>query len=108
MKIKMSELLDAVQPMNKLIGAELPLKTAHRLTLLVDQLNPHVGFFNKRKDAIPQGEAGREKFLELLDYELELDTAPLEISLEENVRLSASDINCLKPFVKFTETAQKE
>lgn len=107
MKIKMSELLDAVQPMNKLIGAELPLKTAHKITLLVDKLNPHIGFFNKRKDTIPQGEEGQEKFRELLDYEVELDAEPVEISIEENVRLSASDINCLKPFVNFTEGKEK-
>ena len=52
MNVTIRQILDAVPAMNKLVTADLPLRTAHRLALLTGKLNPHLDFFQKKQAAL--------------------------------------------------------
>lgn len=105
MNVTIRQILDAVPAMNKLVTADLPLRTAHRLALLTGKLNPHLDFFQKKQAALEaKGRVEAEKELQaLLDYQVELDEVRTGISLAENIQLSAVDVNGLLPFVRFVE-----
>lgn len=103
MELTMRQILAAVPAINKLLGAELPLRTAHRLFLMADGLNLHLEFFDQKREALAGKDQAEERFEELLDYQVELDAAPVEIPLSADIRLSAGDIQNLHPFVRFSE-----
>ena len=104
MEVTMKQILDAVPGMSKLMAADLPLRTAHRLSLMADGLNTHLRFFEQRRDAIKGTEREAERIAELLAFPVEIDSSQLDIPLSEEIRLSAGDIQSLQPFVRFCET----
>ncbi len=117
--MKLHFIVDAKPRMEKLVTKELPLKTAHRLWKMASAMNEHLQFFENKRMAILEtyGEADgnryvpkegtgntmNEKILELLHMEIEWDMEPVEISLEEDIRVTTADITALEPFVKFKE-----
>jgi hypothetical protein len=105
MNVTIRQILDAVPAMNKLVTADLPLRTAHRLALLTGKLNPHLDFFQKKQAALEAkgGEGAEEALQALLDYQVELEEERIDISLGEELLLSAVDVNGLLPFVRFVE-----
>lgn len=103
MNVTIKQILSAVPAMNKLVAEDLPLRTAHRLALLTGKLNPHLDFFHKKQAALEADGQAEEKFQALLDYQVELDAERIDISLAENIHLSAVDVNDLMPFVRFVD-----
>lgn len=95
MNVTIRQILDAVPAMNKLVTADLPLRTAHRLALLTGKLNPHLDFFQKKQAALEAkgGEGAEEALQALLDYQVELEEERIDISLGEELLLSAVDVN---------------
>ena len=88
MNVTIRQILDAVPAMNKLVTADLPLRTAHRLALLTGKLNPHLDFFQKKQAALEAkgGEGAEEALQALLDYQVELEEERIDISLGEELR----------------------
>ena len=97
MNVTIRQILDAVPAMNKLVTA--------RLALLTGKLNPHLDFFQKKQAALEAkgGEGAEEALQALLDYQVELEEERIDISLGEELLLSAVDVNGLLPFVRFVE-----
>lgn len=117
--MKLQKIVDAKPCMEKLVVKELPLKTAHSLWKMASAMNEHLTFFHRKRAAIldtygeaignkyvPKegtGNTMNEKMLELLNMEIEWDMEPVELSLEEDIRVTSADITALEPFVKFKE-----
>lgn len=117
--MKLQTVVEAKTRMEKLAAKELPLKTAHRLWKMVTAMNEHLQFFEHKRVAILEtygevnggkyvpkegtGNTMNDKILELLNMEIEWDMEPVEISVEENIRVTTADITALEPFVKFRE-----
>lgn len=102
-------LLNAVPAFQKLVGQNLPLKTAYRLSKMVRKVNEELDFFKvkeaelkaKHEYKVPAGE-----YNELLNLEIDWDEPKIEIPLDENISLSVADIEALIPFIEFKEVEE--
>lgn len=108
MKTNMRQLIDAVPALNKLISSDMPLKTAYRVTLMMDKLEPELKFFNQKRSEIPQGEDAVTYMEALLELTLETEVEPLEIPLSDNLTLSPMDVRNLRPFAHFIDEGKAQ
>lgn len=83
----------------------MSLRTAYQLSLLVDQLNPHLGYFDSNMERISAlADAKNIELDALLQEEVDLEiTQKVQVQLNENISLSASDVMNLRNFVEFVE-----
>lgn len=97
----MLQLASASEALKKLIVQDMPMREAYSIVLLVDRCNPHLLFYGseiqKRKTA--------EQIEELNNMDVDgFDHfEKIKISLSNDIRLSASDVKCLEPFIDFVE-----
>lgn len=100
--MKLINIVNARYALQKLIAQDLPLRTAYALVNLVEKCNRHLSFFSQMRQTLG-AEPDEDKLRELENFEVEdLDaSAPVEVKAAENLRLSASDIKVLEPFVRF-------
>jgi hypothetical protein len=102
--MKLYEIVNAVTPLRKLVAQDLSLKTAYRVSKLVDKLNTHLTYFDQNRDRIAKLADNDSKELdELLDEDIDLDADKVQISLDEPVKLSAGDIGSLEKFIEFVD-----
>ena len=99
--MKLIEIVNARGSLQKLIAQDLPLHKAFQIVELVEMCNRHLAFFShirQKLGALPD----EAKLAELENFEVtDLGDLPIEILAEESLRLSASDVKALEPFVKF-------
>ena len=99
--MKLIDIVNARMALQKLTEQDLPLRTAFEIVELVERCNRHLAFFShirQKLGALPD----ETKLAELENFEVtDLDELPIEILAEESLRLSASDVKALEPFVKF-------
>ena len=83
----------------------MSLRTAYQLSLLVDQLNSHLGYFDSNMERISAlADAKNIELDALLQEEVDLEiTQKVQVQLNENISLSASDVMNLRNFVEFVE-----
>lgn len=102
--MKLYEIVNAASSLRRIVNQEVSLKTAYRLSLLVDKLNPHLAYFDQHQERVSKLADNKDAELdELLNEEVQLEFDKVEISLEEKVSISAMDVLNLKDFVTFSE-----
>lgn len=98
--MKLFTIVQAHQGLQKLLGQDLPLRQAYQVMQLVEKCNPNLMFYaNELKKA---GE-DEEKIKALNEYSIEMDLEKIRIPLDTDIRLTASDVKFLSPFVEFYE-----
>ena len=103
MKIKLGQIVNSVPAMNKLVAKDLPLAITYKLSIMIDELNPQLKFFEQKCKSMKERieKEGDSAINELMDFEVDVNIETIKIPIDEDIRLSVSDINLLKPFVKF-------
>lgn len=89
--MKMSKLLQAISPLQKLACAELPLTVAYKLKKLFDKLQTDIDFYSQE---IAKGTDEKK----LLNCEID-NYEKVSIPLVDVVKLSVNDLEALEPFV---------
>lgn len=112
--MKLLTIMNAVGAFTKLANSDLSLPNAYKLQKLVAALQTEIDFFNEKKqkiyekfavdggipeDSVPVAQAELD---ELLSLEVQTEFAPLRLPLTEDIKISASDIGFLSPFIEFT------
>ena len=90
------EIAVASKPLQKLISQDLPLRAAYDLAIMATKLNPSLEFFGEQL-------ANGRSLEELNALEADVEIKRVELPLDLDIKLTASDVKCLEPFVKFTE-----
>lgn len=102
--MKLYEVVNAGGSLRRLLGQELSLRTAYRLNLLVDKLNPHLSYFDSNRERISKlAGAGDQELDALLEEDVDIIVDKVPVRLDEDVKLSALDVMRLKKFVEFVE-----
>lgn len=97
--MKLGTIVNAAQPLQKLIFQDLPLKTAYGLAQLIGRINPALAFYGMEMAKAPDGARAEElSEMEMAGFE---DIFRLQIDPELPLVLSAADIKCLEPFIRF-------
>ncbi len=100
--MKLYEILNAATALRNMVSQEISLKTAYRLSLLVDKLDPHLSYFDSNRERISKLADAQDKELDdLLAEEVDIEFEPVKVKLDENIKISAMDILSLKQFVVF-------
>ena len=98
--MKLYEILNAATALRNMVSQEISLKTAYRLSLLVDKLDPHLSYFDSNRERISKL-ADAQELDDLLAEEVDIEFEPVKVKLDENIKISAMDILSLKQFVVF-------
>lgn len=99
--MRLSTIVAAAAPLQKLIQQDIPIRKAWELTQLVSRINPMLEFYGQQLTRCETDEAVRE--LGELEMEGFEDCFRLELWLGLPVSLSAADVHNLEPFVRFCE-----
>lgn len=97
--MKLIELIDARDSLQKLIMQDLPIRKAYELMRATEEINKHLGFYGSelaKLGPIPD----MVKVKELEDLEIP-DLEKTQIVMEDSLRLSASDVALLMPIIEF-------
>jgi hypothetical protein len=116
--MKLKTIVDAKEPLSRLVNKELPLKTAHDLWKIVMKANEQLGFYERKRISILEtygeisgdiyvskngGTEMTDKISELLMLDVEVSFEPVDICIREDIRLTVDEIARLEPFVNFVE-----
>lgn len=118
MKIKLKQILEAVEPLKILLNKELPIKASYRLGRLKSAIESELNQFDTERQKLIK-KYGREKddgsyfvdesdkdnydkFLteinQLLDVDIEINYSPIDISIIDECRISPSNMSFLSVF----------
>lgn len=117
MKATVQQIVQCVGAFRKLANADLPLRTAHRLSRVVDAVQKELAFFEAERGKIlarhklTEGLSGSsedltradEEFRALMEMEIDVEAERLELPVGGNISLSANDVGALAPFIAFLE-----
>lgn len=99
--MKLIEIVNARAPLQKLVTQDLPIREAYGLMKFTELCNEHLSFYGQELAKFnPDAQPDRMKELE------EMDIGTLEkitVTLNDGVRLSASDLKALEPLIIFRE-----
>lgn len=117
--MKLKDLINAFPAFQKLTAQEMSLSVLYKLTIMLDKLNVHFQFFQNRRNTliekycdIKDGKvfpknliAGQEfdkESNELLELDIDVSdiNLPVIIPETENIKLTYSDLENLKEFIK--------
>lgn len=98
--MKLIDLVNARDSLQKLVAQDLPLRTAYSLMQLTDECNKHLGFYGGELAKFDP-EKNPERLAELDNMEISIDMERITISLEGDLKLSAGDVKMLMPLVEF-------
>lgn len=102
--MKLYKIVNAGASLRRLMTQDLRLKTAYHLSLLVNQLNVHLGYFDENRERISKLADHEDAELDaLLHEEVDISIHKVKIRLDENVSLSVEDIMRLEGFVDFVD-----
>ena len=99
-------LLNAVPAFQKLIGQDLPLRTAYKLSKLVRRVDEELDFFRAKEAELREKHEYKipaKEYEELLNLEIDWNEDKIEIPLDDHIILSVADIEALTPFIEFKE-----
>ena len=98
--MKLIDLVNARDSLQKLIAQDLPIRTAYDLMQLTDECNRHLGFYGGE---LAKFDPARdpERLKELDNMEIDIDAERITISLDGDLKLSAGDVKMLMPLVDF-------
>lgn len=102
--MKLIELVNAREALQKLIAQDLPIRTAYELMKLTDEANRHLTFYGQELGKFDP-EKDPDRLEELNRIEIDVGGPErIRISLDGDLRLSAGDVKMLTPLVDFIET----
>ena len=97
--MKLIDIVNARNSLQKLIQQDIPLRQAYELVKLTDQLNVHLNFYGQER-AKRWGD--EEKLCELDSFPVDdLPEERMQITMTDTVLLSAADVKALEPFIEF-------
>lgn len=102
--MKLITIVNARLALQKLVEQPLPLRTAWKVMQLTERCNIHLQFYGDRLQRLgPEPEM--EKVRDLREMEIsDLDAlVRIPLALDSDIKLSASDMKNLEPFVEFKE-----
>lgn len=99
--MKLIELVNARFSLQKLVAQDLPLPAAFKLYKRIGQLNQHLEFYGEQ---VNRPNCDKEALDNMEIEDVETEKVPVEIT--EQLRLSASDIKALEPFIMFVEVSE--
>ena len=98
----------SVPVLRKLVKQDLHLRQAYQLTKIAERANNELAFFNSKYEEIVKSDKPDEdkiKMLnELLNFEVEWPLDPVVFMLDDDLRLSASDLDSAKGLIEIKET----
>ena len=109
MKVKLVEIYNCVQVMNKILDAELPASVAFKLTKLLKSINDEIKTVEDQRvkmvskygdkdenGSVSVSETNKEAFMkefgELLSTEIEIQWEPVSVEKFDGLNLSANDL----------------
>lgn len=97
----------SVPVLQKLVGQNLHLRQAYQLMKIVRRANEELVFFNaKHKEIMARNDTDEEKIKmlnELLNFEVEWKLDPLVFSINDDLMLSAYDLDVSKGLIEIEE-----
>ena len=104
--MKLIDLVNARDSLQKLIAQDLPIRTAYQLMKLTDECNRHLSFYGGE---LAKFDPARdpERLNELEEMEItDLYHEKLRLPIRDGLVLSASDVKMLEPFIEFYEEGE--
>ena len=102
--MKLIDLVNARDSLQKLVVQDLPIRTAYELMKLTDEANRHLTFYGQELGKFDP-ERDLDRLEELNSIEIDVGGSErIRISLDGDLRLSAGDVKMLTPLVDFIET----
>lgn len=98
--MKLIDLVNARDSLQKLIGQDLPIRTAYQLMKLTDECNRHLGFYGGELAKFDPAK-DPERLAELDNMEVDIDEMRITISLDGDLKISAADVKMLMPLIEF-------
>lgn len=104
--MKLIEIVEAREPLQKLVEQELPLRVAYRLLKVTEEIKIHLHFYSG--ELIKLGEyPDPEKLKELKEMEItDLHHARLRVPIMDGIVLSVDEMKKLEPFIEFYEEGE--
>ena len=99
--MKLIDLVNARDSLQKLVAQDLPIRTAYELMKLTEACNRHLGFYGAE---IAKFDPAKDpmRLAELNAMEIDIGTEEkVVISMEWDLKLSAGDVKMLMPLVDF-------
>ena len=98
--MKLIDLVNARDSLQKLVAQDLPIRTAYQLMKLTDECNRHLGFYGGE---LAKFDPARdpERLKELDNMEIDIDAERITISLDGDLKISAADVKMLLPLIEF-------
>ena len=97
----------SVPVLQKLVKQNLHLRQAYQLTKIAKRANEELAFFNtKYEEIVKSDKADAEKIKminELLNFEVEWELDPLTLSLDDDLVLSAADLEASRGLIEIRE-----
>lgn len=97
----------SVPVLQKLVRQNLHLRQAYQLTKIVKKLNEEMGFFQSKYAEIMKSDKPDEDKIkmtnELLNFEVDWPLDPVIFSLEDDIRLSAADLDVAQGLIEIKE-----
>ena len=97
--MKLIDIVNARESLQKLIGQDLPIRKAYELMELTDLCNRHLGFYGQELAKFdPEKDPERLEELDGLDVK---DVEKITLPVSDNLKLSAADVKMLLPLIEF-------
>lgn len=97
----------SVPVLRKLIGQNLHLRQAYQLQKIIKRANEELAFFQAKFDEIKMSDDTEEeknrKLTELFNFEIIWELAPLVLSIDDDLMLSAHDLDVSKGLIEVKE-----
>ena len=104
--MKLIEIVNARDSLQKLVRQDLPLRLAYRLTHLTDAINFHLNFYGSERMKLGE-DPDPERLEELENMEItDLHHERLKLPIRDGLVLSAADVKMLEPFIEFYEEGE--
>lgn len=107
MKITYGIMLASTHTLQSLVGQSLPLKQSYRLSKIVKAVNEELDFFRQKRDEILGSDSSEkeknEKLNDLLNFEVDWTLEPVVLTLEDDISLSAADIDSSRGIIEISE-----
>lgn len=97
----------SVPVLQKLVGQNLKLRQAYQLTKIVKKVNEELVFFRDKYTEIGNSDASDEEKIkminDLLNFEIDWTLEPVVLTLEDDISLSAADIDSSRGIIEISE-----
>lgn len=101
--MKLIDIVNSRDALQKMVAQDLPLRLAYRLVKLTDKINLHISFYYGELMKLGE-DPDPERLQELDEMEItDLKQERLRIPIIEGLKLSATDVHMLEPFIDFYE-----